>query len=82
MPLNRVEFGEELWQRGDADHDHAARASQLSEVCNGYTVVVQVLDHIKRQHGVIGFETIGERLCEIGLDQQPAGPIELIEGAS
>ncbi len=52
------------------------------EACDGRAVVVEVLEHVEGQDGVTGFDPLGERLGQVGLDQFPSRTVELLQRAS
>jgi hypothetical protein len=79
VPLDLVEFGPELGQGGHADHDHPARSGQITQAGDGGPVVVKVLDHVERQHGVERLDPARQWLGQVELDEFAAGFVQILE---
>ena len=80
VALNPVKLGVELGKSRHADDDDSSWTRQASQPGHGRAIVVDVLDDIQGQHGVEGFDLTVNWSGQVGLDQGPIGPIELLEG--
>src|SRR5712692_3854978 len=82
MTLDGIKLREQLGQRWHAHHDYSSGPGELGQSRNSRAVVVEMLDDVQGQDGVVGFEIRRKGLGEIGLDELPFRAVQPPEGAA